>query len=343
VVATTRHGFVGGVAAVVAGVALALPVALAPAATRLWAGTEATPEQVVIALDGAFGLHTGRRRNLPRSTCMLGSFTGAGTLGAYSSSPLFAGAPVPVVARFSLAGDDPDAADTEKSPRAMALEFRLPDGRVQHMTLLDTPTFYASLPRTFLDKVLSLKLEAVNGKPAPAKLETFLAAYPGGRARTHLLSGNNPPASYANGAYYGIHTFKLVGPGQQVTPVRWRFVPHDGPKPLSDSDLRSKPRSFLAAALEERAKQGPIGWDMWVTIGEVGDPQDDPTLSWPKRRKDLKAGTLVLASVGSLPGSDCRAISYDPLTLSDGVAPSNDPLLLFRSTSYGLSILAGAR
>jgi catalase len=34
---------------------------------------------------------------------------------------LFAGDAVPVVARFSLAGGDPHAADAEKSPRGMAL------------------------------------------------------------------------------------------------------------------------------------------------------------------------------------------------------------------------------
>ena len=39
----------------------------------------------------------------------------------------------------------------------MALEFRLPNGGLQHMTMINTPMFFAAMPRTFLDKMLALK------------------------------------------------------------------------------------------------------------------------------------------------------------------------------------------
>ena len=32
------------------------------------------------------------------------------------------------------------------------------------------------------------------------------------------------------------------------------------------------PRDFLQQALIDRVKQGPVKWDMWVTIGKPGDP-----------------------------------------------------------------------
>src|SRR5882762_4816592 len=89
---------------------------------------EVTADQVVTALEGAYGVHPGERRNHTKGTCALGSFVGTAEASAYSRSPLFSERPVPVVARFSLAGGNPKAHDAEKIPRGMALEFRLPNG-----------------------------------------------------------------------------------------------------------------------------------------------------------------------------------------------------------------------
>src|SRR5947207_7851741 len=89
---------------------------------------EVTAEEVVSALEGAYGVHPGQRRNHTKGTCALGTFAGMPEASAYSRSALFSGTVVPVVARFSLAGGDPQASDAERSPRGMALEFRLPSG-----------------------------------------------------------------------------------------------------------------------------------------------------------------------------------------------------------------------
>jgi hypothetical protein len=69
----------------------------------------------------------------------------------YSRSLLFSGSTIPVVARFSVAGGNPNASDTEKSPRGMALEFRLANGSLQHMTMLK---FIGYVDHT-LDKIIS--------------------------------------------------------------------------------------------------------------------------------------------------------------------------------------------
>jgi catalase len=122
---------------------------------------------------------------------------------------LFSGDAVPVVARFSLAGGDPNAPDAEKSPRGMALEFRLPNRSLQHMTMINTPMFFAAVPRTFLDKMLALTPDPTTGKPDPEKLKAFAASHPDNRGQATFLVDHNPPRSYANAAYYGIHTFAL--------------------------------------------------------------------------------------------------------------------------------------
>jgi catalase len=74
---------------------------------------DVTAEQVVTALEGTYGVHPGQRRNHTKGTCALGEFVGTAEAPAYSRSPMFSGSSVPVVARFSLAGGNPKASDTE--------------------------------------------------------------------------------------------------------------------------------------------------------------------------------------------------------------------------------------
>jgi len=298
---------------------------------------QVTAEEVVTALEGAYGVHPGERRNHTKGTCALGTFVGKAEAAVYSRSSLFSGRPLPVVARFSLAGGDPEASDAERSPRGMALEFRLPNGGLQHMTMINTPMFFAAVPRTFLDKMRALKPDPATGKPDPETFKAFLDSHPDNRGQAEFLADNNPPASYADSAYYGIHTFKFINRDDKVTLVRWRFVPQDGEKPLSDAELTSMPRDFLEQALINRTRQGSVRWDMLLTIGEPGDPQDDPTILWPKDRKELNVGTLTISSAMAQPGAGCEKINFDPLVMADGLAATNDPVLLFRSPSYALS------
>ncbi len=298
---------------------------------------DVTAKEVITALEGAYGVDPGQRKNHTKGMCALGSFVGKPEAAVYSRSSLFSGSSVPVVARFSLAGGDPEASDTEKSPRGMALEFRLPNGSLQHMTMINTPMFFAAMPRTFLDKMLALKPDPATGKPNPEALKAFAASHPDNTGQATFLADNNPPVSYANSAYFGIHTFKFINRDNKVTLVRWRFVPQDGEKSLTDSELRSMPRDFLEPAMIKRTRQGPVRWDMLLTIGEPGDPQDDPTILWPKNRKELNVGTLTISSAMDQKGAGCEKINYDPLVMGDGIAPTNDPVLLFRSPSYALS------
>jgi len=305
--------------------------------------TAVTADEVVTALEGAYGVHPGERRNHTKGTCALGSFVGTPEASVYSRSPLFSGRPVPVVARFSLAGGNPKARDAEKSPRGMALEFRLPNGSLQHMTMLNTPMFFAAMPRTFLDKMLALKPDPATGTPDPQALKAFEASHPDNSGQAAFLTDHNPPTSYANSAYYGIHTFKFVNRDDDVTLVRWRFVPRDGEKQLSNAELASVPNDFLEQALINRALQGPVQWDMLLTIGKSGDPEDDPTVLWPDERQELRAGTLTIASAMAQTGAACERINYDPLVMSDGIAATSDPVLLFRSPSYRASYIRRER
>ncbi|MDD5247582.1 MAG: catalase family peroxidase [Rhodocyclaceae bacterium] len=314
---------------------LCLAALPAPAADS--AGAAVTAPQVVGALEATFGVHAGQRRNHVKGTCASGEFVGTREAARYSRSALFSGKPVPVVARFSVAGGNPKVPDTAKNPRGMALEFRLPGGGLQHITMINTPMFGAATPQSFYDQIVAAKPDPATGKPDPEKLKAFQASHPDNRAQAQFLASHNPPVSYANSAYFGIHTFKFIDKHQRTTLVRWQFVPQDGEKRLSDEQLKTAGSDFLEPALIERAKHGPIRWEMVVTIGKPGDPQDNPTLSWPEARRKFTAGTLTITAAAPQQGGACEAINYDPLVMADGIAPSDDPVLQFRSPAYAVS------
>lgn len=313
---------------------LAASVQLAPSNAM---AEDVRPDQVVSALENTFGIHPGERRNHIKGTCAAGSFVGLPAVRPYTRSELFNGEPVPVIARFSVPGGNPHAPDTARSPRGLAVQFSLSDGSRHHMTMLNTPVFGASSPQTFLNDIIAKQPKAETGKPDPERIKAFRAAHADSRVQAEFLSRHNPPPSWANSSYFGIHTFKFVSRDSKPTLVRWRFVPRDGEAELSDAQLSSMPGHFLEAKLIERVRRGPIHWDMIVTIGKAGDAENDPTKLWPAGRQEIKAGTLTIVSAQTQKGGACEKVNFDPLVMSDGVQPTNDPVLLFRSPAYAIS------
>jgi catalase len=295
------------------------------------------PIQVIGSLEETFGVHQGQRRNHTKGTCAVGEFVGTPAAAALSRSHLFLGTHIPVIARFSVAGGNPTVPDATKNPRGMALEFRLPDGSRQHMTMLNTPVFGAVNPSTFNDMIIASKPDPKTGKPDPQKLHAFLASHPDALAQSQFLMDNNPPESYANATYYSIHTFEFITNSGLLHPVKWRFIPHDGERQLTAAEMSSAPKDFLEQRLIERMSKGPARWDMVVYEGEPGDSLDNATIAWPETRKHFVAGTLMITQAMSQSGAACEKINFDPLVMADGMAPTTDPVLLFRSPSYAIS------
>lgn len=315
----------------------AVAICLLMSSCPVVAADDVTGPQVVEAIEGTFGVTAGERRNHIKGTCAVGEFVGTKDAAKYSRSSIFSGKPIPVIARFSLSGGNPKAPDTAKSGRGMALEFKLPKGQLHHITMLNTPMFGAANPQTFLDLMLALRPDPATGKPDPEKMKAFKSNHPDNQAQADFLAANNPPTSYANSSYWGIHTFKFIDKKNKVTLVRWQFVPQDGEKRLTDDELKTAGANFLEQALIDRTQKGPVHWDMLVSIGQPGDPEDNPTLLWPADRKQFKAGTLAIKTAKPQKGAECEPINFDPLVMADGIAPTKDPVLLFRSPAYAVS------
>jgi len=304
----------------------------------LAAGTEVTAPQMIDAFEGTFGVHPGQRRNHIKGTCASGEFVGSTDTAALSRSALFSGKPIPVIARFSLGGGSPEVPDAAPAPRGMALEFHLSGGSLQHITMINAPIFAAASPTSFYDAIVAAKPDPKTGQPDPEKLKAYAATHPDAMALTQLSGHHTPTANYYETTYFSIHTFKFLDAKGTEHPVKWRFVPRDGTKEMTAAEMKAAPHDFLEKNLIERTRKAPVLWDMIVYVGEPGDPQDNPTLAWPETRKHFTAGTLSITQAApQQKGVACEPINFNPLVMADGIAPTNDPVLLFRSPAYAVS------
>lgn len=302
------------------------------------AGADVTPTQMIDAFEGTFGVHAGQRRNHIKGTCAAGEFVGTKEAATLSRSVLFSGKPVPVVARFSLGGGSPEVPDAAPAPRGVGIEFHIPGGALQHMTMINVPIFAASTPASFRDAIVAAKPDPKTGQPDPQKMKAYLASHPDWMPLMKLAAGHNPTANYYQTAFFSIHTFKFIDAKGTEHLVKWRFVPRDGVKELTAAEMKAAPHDFLEKNLIERTHKGPAVWDMIVFVGQPGDPQDDPTQAWPETRKHFTAGTLTITqATPQQKGQACEPINFDPLIMADGIAPTNDPVLLFRSPAYAVS------
>lgn len=302
------------------------------------AAPEVTAPQMIDAFEGTFGVHPGQRRNHIKGTCAAGEFVGRTEASALSRSALFSGETIPVVARFSLGGGSPEVPDAAPAPRGMALEFHLPAGAVQHITMINAPIFAAASPASFRDAIVAAKPDPATGQPDPKKLAAYAATHPDAMALTNLASHHTPTANYYQTTYFSVHTFEFIDAKGAEHPVKWRFVPRDGTKEMTAAEMQAAPHDFLEKNLIERVRNAPAVWDMIVYVGEPGDPQDNPTLAWPETRRHFNAGSLTITqATPQQKGVACEPINFDPLVMADGIAPTNDPILLFRSPAYAVS------
>ncbi|GAH52043.1 unnamed protein product, partial [marine sediment metagenome] len=94
-------------------------------------------------------------------------------------SPIYAGATLPVTARFSDAGGLPDLHDAapEANPHGIAIKFHLPNGVDSDIVANSFKFFPVATPEDFRDLQLAAASSAP-GAPKSAQLDAFLKAHP---------------------------------------------------------------------------------------------------------------------------------------------------------------------
>jgi catalase len=295
-----------------------------------------SPKQAVDVINQRFGSH-GARALHAKGTLLDGAFTATPAAARLTKAAHMQGETVKATVRFSNGSGDPDAPDYGPEIRGMAVKLYLPDGEGRtDISAQTVPRFPVRTPDAFVNLIRA----SAPGRARLVRLPFFLATHPEVlpvlRANAAALK---PPLSYASARYYAIHAFKWIDAEGGERYVRYRWLPELGEQSLSSEEARARGRDYLQEDLRERLASAPIRFTLELLVAAGGDKVDDPTSVWPEdEREKVNAGTLELTGleVGREQGGD--VLVFDPNRLTDGIEPSEDPILRFRSPAYSESI-----
>ena len=313
-------------------------LAVATLLASLPAAAQVDPSRFVDQFEGTFGKFAGFRRSGAKGVCATGEFTGSAEGRALSTASAFAGKPVPVVARFSVGGANPNAPDNTRTQRNLALQFNLPGGETWQMGNISAPVFGAANPEQFLGRLQSLQPDPATKAADPAKVKAFADANPDVLLQGKYFASQPVPASFASVNYWGVHAFAFVNAKGEKQFGKWIFEPVGGTKGLTDDEAKAKGSTFLMADLRERAAAGTVAFNFNLELAQPGDKIDSAVVPLPDGRKKVTLGRLVIKSVSPDATGDCVAITYIPTVLPKGVEASTDPMLAARAAPYAVGL-----
>jgi catalase len=290
--------------------------------------------QIVDALNKAFGVHAGFRANHAKGVVVEGSFKGAPEAASLSRAILFDGRVIPATVRFSDSTGIPNLPDgaPQANPHGMAIKYHLPDGSETDMVINSLAFFPVSTGADFRDLLLAAAASPPDA-PKPTKFEQFVAAHPSVPA---AFATAQTPASFAEETYFGVNAFVLVNDAGQKQAVRYEMVPERA-QHLTPEEAAKQPPNFLMDELRERLKQGKVTFRLEAQLAAPGDDTADATQPWPRDRKVVELGELTIEKAVPDSAEAEKALLFLPGQLTDGIEPSDDPLIAVRNGAYAES------
>jgi catalase len=296
------------------------------------------PVAMVNQFEANNGKFEGYRRSGAKGICATGEFTGSSEGRALSVASVFSGKPIPVVARFSVGGANPKAADNTKSQRNMSLQFTLPNGEQWLMGNISAPIFGSATPQQLMALLVARQPDPVTKAADPAKIKAFNDANPEVLLQGKYLASQPVPASYGSVNYWGVHAFSFTNASGTKQFGKWVFEPVNGTQGLTDEEAKAKGPNFLADDLRERVKEGKVAFNFNLELAQPGDQLDNATVALPEGRKKVTLGTLRITAVSPDEKGACLTVNYNPMVMPKGVEPSNDPMLSARAAPYAVAL-----
>lgn len=311
--------------------ALAVPVW---AAGDTPAPPKETPLSMVNALHAAFGNHHARAVHT-KGTVLEGTFTPDPHAQALTKEPIFAGGPLPVVARFSDFAGVPNVPDNDDgaAPAGFAIKIKAPDGDDFDVVTNQHNNFIVA---TFDEFAVFLRAVAASGPdaPHPTPVEQFLGSHPKAAA---FLGSLTYPISFAQATYFGVNSVKFTNAKGKSAFVRYKIVPRAGEHYLTKDERKAMSASYLQDEIVQRVVKEPVVFDWYVQIADKGDVIEDPSVAWPDGRKLVKLGTFTLTKLPADPDATQKALMFLAGQPHPGVEAA-DPMLVMRNTAYPISL-----
>jgi len=298
-------------------------------------------EEIVDALNAVNGgAQAGFRAVHAKGTVCRGTFTPTPEAATLSRAAHLQGDPVEATIRFSNASGDPETPDANPiAGRGMAVKFHLPDGEATDIVSVPLVVFLARTPEDFLEFTRARIPDSETGQPDPEKLGAYLAEHPEtGVALQKGLPKVAPTTSFATSDYRALHAFCLVGGDGGRHWGRYTWEPEEGSEYLTDEQREAASRDYLQEEIRQRLAEGIARFTLEFTLANEGDPLDDPTAEWEGEHEVVELGELEVIEVVEEAETPQRPLVFDPMRLTDGIEPSDDPILAARPKAYAVSI-----
>jgi len=296
----------------------------------------ATPASIVDALKAVAGSSPKARTSFAKGRCVRGTYAASDRAAEITKSRSFT-KPSRVLARFSVEGGDPAAADTGKS-MLRGFSFRLGgDGHRSDIVMQSAPVHVA---RT-LDQMLAYlktRIPRPGGKPDMRKARAFSAANPETLHQANHIAAHPPPGSFADTTYWGVHAFPATNAKGKTRFIKFKVVPAGGDITPNRGETRTKSADLLHEDLETRIAAGDIRFNVMALLDRPGDPILDVTIRWPDEdsREAVRLGTIVITGVEA--NDVCDASIFDPANLAEGIGHPPDEIFAARRTAYAISL-----
>ena len=263
---------------------------------------------------------------------LAGTFTATPRARELTRAAHMQGDPVHVTVRFSNGFPDPSLPDAaEDNPRGMAVKFYLADGSTTDLVCQSWPVFPAGTPEGFLGLI------AAQGEGAAAT-EEFLAQNPDIAEATAKIAAESgqPPLSWATMAFNSINAYRLVDANGAGRFVRFTLSPERGEHSLPvEQRATADPHYLMKGVVDEL----PIRYRVMAQLAHDDDQTTDPSKAWPADREWVDMGTVVITDRDTERERDGDILVHDPMRVTDGIEPSDDPILHIRTHVYAESVL----
>ena len=318
----------------------AMAVALAASAAGVFAADVAPAEPLPVAIVNTLnkissGPHAGYRANHAKGVLVEGNFMPASGAKSLSTAAHFSTS-VPVVVRFSNGTGFQAMADADShaSPHGMAIRFKLPDGTSTDIVSISANSFPVATPEEFLGL---LKAVSTSGPTAakPSPIEQFMESHP--VALKWATTPRPAPASFGTLAFFGVNSFKFTNAKGEPQYARYQIIPVTNEPTLNDAESAKAMPNYLMDELPTRIAKAPVKFRLVAQLAQADDQVNDATIAWPASRKLVELGVISLTSTASEQVKAQKALLFNPVSLTAGIEPSADPILLARFPAYAVS------
>jgi catalase len=135
-----------------------------------------------------------------------------------------------------------------------------------------------------------------------------------------------------------LHAFRFVNAADEAQYARYHWEPEAGVAGQTLEELQKQPPGYLFEELEARLRKGPVVFNLVLQLAGEGDPTDDPNAPWPDDRPRVRIGRLEITRTTTVEEIGDPVMMHDPTRMTDGIEPSDDPILAVRRGVYEISV-----